>query len=103
MRAFTRWYKKPSRDLEDLRSQVEPMLRGQKCLLEEFSLFFPNDKPPERFVLYFVVIKSETFRFQIALEILQIFLQKQFNGRFLLCIEPNIHIEIMVQNCKSKD
>lgn len=23
------------------------MLRGQKCLLEEFSLFFPNDKPPE--------------------------------------------------------
>ena len=49
MRTFSRWYKKPGRKESDIREQIEPILKGQKLLLEEFSMFFPDEKPSERY------------------------------------------------------
>ncbi|KAL4239657.1 Paired amphipathic helix repeat [Mactra antiquata] len=47
MRTFSRWFKKPGRNDTDLREQIEPMLKGQKILLDEFASFFPDEKPSE--------------------------------------------------------
>lgn len=48
IRILTGWHRKQDRSDEDLREQVEPLFKGQKHLLEEFSRFFANDRPPER-------------------------------------------------------
>lgn len=47
-RILSGWYKKSEHNEEDLREQIEPFFKGHKYLLEEFSRFFPQDKPPER-------------------------------------------------------
>ncbi|CAH1796411.1 unnamed protein product, partial [Owenia fusiformis] len=41
------WENQGSNDVQELKRLVVPLLRGQQHLLQEFSQFFPQDKPPE--------------------------------------------------------
>jgi len=49
-RILSGWYKRSEQSEDDLREQIEPLLKGHKHLLEEFSRFFPQDKPPDRYM-----------------------------------------------------
>ncbi len=47
MQVLTSQKNDPAATVQSVKAAIVPMLRGQKHLLEEFSKFFENDKPPE--------------------------------------------------------
>ncbi|XP_041373737.1 uncharacterized protein LOC121386785 [Gigantopelta aegis] len=47
LKAFHTWFQQPGKLTKDLKESVQPLLKGLPYLLDEFSMFFPEDKPPE--------------------------------------------------------
>ncbi|KAK3595161.1 hypothetical protein CHS0354_002761 [Potamilus streckersoni] len=50
MKTFWRWSKKNNRTLVELQTLIQPLLKGQKHLIEEFSCFFPEEKPLDSYM-----------------------------------------------------
>ena len=48
MKIFSRWSQSETRNVKELREALEPMLKMQPHLLEELSLFFGDERPPDR-------------------------------------------------------
>ncbi|KAK2155126.1 hypothetical protein LSH36_248g03050 [Paralvinella palmiformis] len=47
IKAFAQWQNSSHSDPTDLMATVKPLLKGQPYLLDEFTKFFDNEKPPE--------------------------------------------------------
>ncbi|XP_013382000.1 GON-4-like protein [Lingula anatina] len=47
LKVFSRWQNKGKGNVEELKTTVKPLLKGQAHLLEEFSTFFMDARPPE--------------------------------------------------------
>ncbi|KAL3866908.1 hypothetical protein ACJMK2_044158 [Sinanodonta woodiana] len=50
MKSFWRWNKKNNRTLVELQTLIQPLLKGQKHLIEEFSCFFPEEQPLDSYM-----------------------------------------------------
>ena len=46
---LSEWWANPAHDPETLQSAITPLLKGEQHLVDEFSLFFPKAKPPNRY------------------------------------------------------
>ena len=51
LKAFHSWFQQPDKPPSDLKESVQPLLKGMPYLLDEFSRFFPEDKPSQTLVL----------------------------------------------------
>ncbi|XP_076102737.1 GON-4-like protein [Mytilus galloprovincialis] len=50
MKIFSRWSQSETRNVKELREALEPMLKMQPHLLEELSLFFGDERPPDSYM-----------------------------------------------------
>ncbi|XP_067666869.1 GON-4-like protein [Haliotis asinina] len=56
LKTLSQWYQNPKRSSDDLRDLIKPLIRGMPHLQEEFSMFFPEDKPPDSYGDSFEVV-----------------------------------------------
>ncbi|XP_048255933.1 uncharacterized protein LOC124134138 isoform X2 [Haliotis rufescens] len=56
LKTLSQWYQNPKRSPDDLRDLIKPLIRGMPHLQEEFSVFFPEDKPPDSYMDSFEMV-----------------------------------------------
>ena len=49
LKTFAKWESLPTKNIKDLQDEIRPLLKGQQYLLDEFAIFFADDRVPERY------------------------------------------------------
>ena len=48
--AFNKWHTLPATSVADLKAEIKPLLKGQQHLLDDFSMFFADERVPDSHV-----------------------------------------------------